>query len=459
MFTPLVAAQAPVASCPIELPQALTRRINQPQWERAHWGILIQNLDSGAELYRHNAEDYFLPASNAKLLTTAAALHRFGPNWAMMTPLQWQGDGSHWAQLHIHGQGDPTLTTTQLRDWARSLQARGLRSIQHLTVSAANFPGHHPTWELYDLNFYYGVPVTGLILNQNSFRLTVLPQTSGEAIAWETDDAIALRQWRLNNQGRTSEPGSPYDLDITGILGTPILNIRGTVAADNGPDRWRMAVHDPARYFLETLRSQLRLAGITVESAAVTASVPRLATQDAWRSPPLAELIRATNQPSQNLYAEVLLHRLGQAHASGEGVRALEASLTDLGVEPSTYHLADGSGLSRHNLVSPEAITQTLYHMAHSEHAAVFLDSLPVGGESGTLRRRFRETPVVGTVFAKTGTLTGVSALSGYLQRPGRDRLIFSIVLNQATVSVVQQRQAIDELVLLLAQWQDCQHH
>ncbi|MGB0564458.1 MAG: D-alanyl-D-alanine carboxypeptidase/D-alanyl-D-alanine endopeptidase, partial [Spirulinaceae cyanobacterium] len=395
LWTPPVAAQTP-AACPIALPEAIAAQINQPQWQRARWGILIQNLDSGAELYRHNAEDYFLPASNAKLLTTAAALHQFGPDWEIETPLQWQGEEHHWSQLHLHGRGDPTLTTADLTHWARSLHAQGLRTIDRLTVSETGFPGHHPTWELYDLNFYYGVPVSGLILNANSFRLTVLPQAPGEPIAWETDDAIALRQWQIQNEGVTSEAGRPYNLGITGVFGTPRLNIQGTIAADHGPDRWRMAVHDPARYFLAQLRSQLVLAGITVESAAVTEPDPTLAIQEVWRSPPLAELIRATNQPSQNLYAEVLLHQLGRAHPTGEGVTALVENLSELGVDPNSYRLADGSGLSRHHLVSPEAIAQTLYHMAQSEHEAVFLASLPVGGQSGTLRRRFRATPVEG---------------------------------------------------------------
>ncbi|NEO85868.1 MAG: D-alanyl-D-alanine carboxypeptidase/D-alanyl-D-alanine-endopeptidase [Spirulina sp. SIO3F2] len=448
---------AQATNCPVDLPDAIATHIDQPQWERSRWGIVIQNLESGDDLYRHNAEDYFLPASNAKLLTTAAALNALGPDWQQQTLIYQQGDGADVEAIHITGQGNPTLTTADLKAWARSLYAQGIRTIERLTVSEAPPPYHHPTWEVYDLNFYYGAPVSGLILNENSFRLTVLPQAVGEPIAWETDDAIALGQWQINNQGVTSEPGNPYALDITGILGTPILKISGAVAADNGPDPWDMAVLDPAQYFLDTLRSQLLQAGIAVNTVAVEPREPLgMPLHETWNSPPLTELIRTTNQPSQNLYAEVLLQGLGHAHPSQDGLIALEASLTNLGVDPDSYQLADGSGLSRHNLVSSEAIAQTLAQMAKSEHAQDFLASLPVGGQSGTLRRRFRETPVAGSVWAKTGTLTGVSALSGYLQLPGQERLVFSILLNQATVSVTEQRQAIDGLVLLLADWQQC---
>lgn len=447
------------AACPVDLPRAITEQIAQPQWARSRWGIVIQNLESGIDLYRHNAEQYFLPASNAKLLTTAAALQALGPDWQQQTLIAQQGSGPQLEALHITGQGDPTLTTADLGTWARSLHRQGVRTIERLTVSeaAADAVNRHPTWESYDLNFYYGAPVSGLILNENSFRLTVLPQAVGEAIAWETDDAIALGQWQLQNQGVTSTAGSSYALEITGVLGTPTLQINGSVAADNGPDPWDMAVLHPAQYFLATLRSQLHQAGITVTTAEVTSQAPTgLTRRETWNSPPLSELIRATNQPSQNLYAEVLLRSLGQAHPSQAGLTALEASLTALGVDPETYQLADGSGLSRHNLVSPDAIAQTLTQIARSEQAQVFLDSLPVAGQSGTLRRRFRETPAAGQVWAKTGTLTGVSALSGYLQLPGQDRLVFSILLNQATAPVSVQRQAIDQLVLLLAGWQHC---
>lgn len=436
-------------SCPIDLPTAIASHLNQPEWARSRWGVVVQDLNSGQYLYRHNAERYFLPASNAKLLTTAAALNRLGPNWRVQTPIQWQGNTSQLTHLHISGQGDPTLTTAKLQDWARSLQAQGIRSIDRLTVSSGEFPNHHPTWELYDTNFYYAVPVSGLILNENSFRLTVLPQGVGEQVQWQTDDAIAIQQWQIQNQGYTSAAGSPYELDITGVVGEPTWRIHGRVAADNGPDNWDMAIRDSRQYFLATLGSQLTQVGITVGSSTVIDRAPDLPRQQTWNSPAIADLIRATNEPSQNLYAEILLHHTG-------GISALTASLTELGVEPETYQLVDGSGLSRHNLVSPDAIAQTLYGIAQSENYTTFRNSLPVAAQTGTLRRRFRESAVAGQVWAKTGTLTNVSALSGYLDQPGEEPLVFSILLNQATASVGTQRRAIDAIVLTLAAWQKC---
>ena len=138
------------------------------------------------------------------------------------------------------------------------------------------------------------------------------------------------------------------------------------------------------------------------------------------------------------------------------GLRAVKAALTELGVEPGGYVLADGSGLSRHNLVSPEAIAQTLRAMAQSPLASVYRSSLPVAGVSGTLRNRFRDSGAKGIVSAKTGTMSGVVALSGYLDAPNYKPLVFSIMVNQSDQPAATLRQAIDEIVLLLTRLHSC---
>ena len=138
------------------------------------------------------------------------------------------------------------------------------------------------------------------------------------------------------------------------------------------------------------------------------------------------------------------------------GLRAVKAILTELGVEPGSYVLGDGSGLSRHNLVSPEALAQTLRAMAQSPLASVYRSSLPVAGISGTLRNRFRDSSAKGIVSAKTGAMSGVVALSGYLDAPNYEPLVFSIIVNQSDQPAATLRQAIDEIVLLLTRLQRC---
>jgi D-alanyl-D-alanine carboxypeptidase len=187
----------------------------------------------------------------------------------------------------------------------------------------------------------------------------------------------------------------------------------------------------------------------------------------AVESPPLSALVFETNQESNNLYAEVLLRTLQvstQTSLSSSpdddsaeiGLKQMKATLTALGVNPESYVLVDGSGLSRHNLLSPDAIAQTLQLMAQTPHAKVYRASLPVAGVSGSLKNRLRNTAAQGRVYAKTGGMTGVSALSGYLDVPGYQPLVFSIIVNQSDQSFATLRHAIDEIVLLLTRLRSC---
>jgi serine-type D-Ala-D-Ala carboxypeptidase/endopeptidase (penicillin-binding protein 4) len=138
------------------------------------------------------------------------------------------------------------------------------------------------------------------------------------------------------------------------------------------------------------------------------------------------------------------------------GLEVVKASLTKLGVEPANYILVDGSGLSRRNLVTPEAFVQTLRAIARTSTAYIYRTSLPVAGKSGTLKGRFQNTSAEGIVQAKTGTLTGVVSLSGYVNAPKYEPLVFSIIVNQSEQSATVVRQAIDEVVVLLTQLQRC---
>jgi serine-type D-Ala-D-Ala carboxypeptidase/endopeptidase (penicillin-binding protein 4) len=180
-------------------------------------------------------------------------------------------------------------------------------------------------------------------------------------------------------------------------------------------------------------------------------------------SPPLSELLAETNLNSNNLYAEALLRALAvektkikNQTSADIGLEVVKASLTKLGINPANYVLVDGSGLSRRNLVTPEAYVQTLRGMARTPAASIYRASLPVAGKSGTLKGRFQGTPAEGIVQAKTGTLTGVVSLSGYVNAPKYEPLVFSIIVNQSQQSATVMRQAIDEIVVLLAQLQRC---
>ncbi|MBD2125393.1 D-alanyl-D-alanine carboxypeptidase/D-alanyl-D-alanine-endopeptidase [Microcoleus sp. FACHB-1] len=456
--------------CPAQLGTAIEAVMNRPQFRRARWGILVESLSpkiSDRALYNLNGDRYFIPASNTKLLTTAAALLALGSDYRIRTSVYDGGKGV----LRVVGRGDPSFTNTQLKDLAQQLRSQGIRTIKNLILEDSYLQGNvvNPTWEWEDIQFDYGTSVNSLILNQNAVELTLSPQQPGQPLRVSWSDAIASRQWKIENQSMTAEAGTPNSVTVTAVLGQPVLRIKGQLPIDGNPETFDMAILDPANNFLQHFRNALALEGITVQQASVISKISTNQKQElaAVESPPLSLLVFETNQESNNLYAEVLLRTLPisaqqlpdtspNRNSADIGLQQLKATLTALGVDPESYIIVDGSGLSRHNLVSPKAIAQTLQLMAKTPQARVYRDSLPVAGVSGTLKNRFRNTMAQGNIQAKTGSMTGVSALSGYLDVPGYQPLVFSIMVNQSEQSLTTLRQGIDEIVLLLTRLRSC---
>ena len=257
---------------------------------------------------------------------------------------------------------------------------------------------------------------------------------------------------------------------MTSDVGKPVLKIQGELPVSSSPVSVFVPVLDPALNFLRHFRNVLEVEEINVDEAGVVVSghkdtsilrgdEPELA---AVESPTLSQLLIETNQKSNNLYAEALLRSLGASSKEASkptadlGLAAVKQTLTGMGVDPATYVQADGSGLSRRNLISPEALVQTLRAIAQTTDFEVFRNSLPVAGVSGTLQNRFRNTPAQDILQAKTGTMTGVSALSGYLNPPNFQPLVLSIIVNQSDQSAPATRQAIDRIVLLLTRLHRC---
>lgn len=479
--------------CPADLTTAIDAIISRPEFMRSRWGILIQPLADSAPLYSLESERFFIPASNIKLFTTAAALRELDEQYRIRTPVYGTGTSPYLTSLRIVGQADPSLSNTQLTDVAQQLKGQGVRLVQQLIVEDGYTPYGiiNPTWEWSDSYLYYGASVNRLILNQNTVGVTLLPQQPGKPLRVSWSDGVAARQWRVDNRAVTGKAGIPYSVEIMGVLGEPVLVINGQLAADAAPDFWGLAVRDPANYFLESFRRILEAEGIAVMKALVNESSAEMVSSSdqgmgrevnnrfrsnvnnteitnteitkelaAVESLPLALLLKEINQHSNNLYAEALLHQLetevGSESSAKFGLVAVQQSLTELGVDPKSYSLADGSGLSRHNLASPFAIAQTLRLMAQTPLAQVYRESLATAEVSGTLRDRFRDTAAVGKLQAKTGTLSGVSALSGYLDIPNYQTLVFSILVNQSDQSVTTLYRAIDEIVLLLTRLGYC---
>jgi serine-type D-Ala-D-Ala carboxypeptidase/endopeptidase (penicillin-binding protein 4) len=446
--------------CPLDLTREIEQIINRPELKRSRWGILIKTLESDQKIYSLEADKYFIPASNTKLLTTAATLHKFGANYVINTPIYISGSAPNLKTLRIVGQGDPTFTTEDLKQIAQQLKDQEISEIDQLIVSESNFerPAINPTWEWSDIYHYYAVAVNSLILNENTFKLQIIPQQPGQPTKLEWSDSIAKEQWQINNQSVTIDQENIDRISIDGVLGKPILEITGEIGINTQPHSPSITVLDPASYFLESLRTILTESGIKVNQVSLnnSSSIP---SETEWlkiNSHTLSYLITKTNQDSNNLFAEALVQLLGKTNNSLSGIEVMKETLTDLGIDPTTYRLRDGSGLSRHNLVSPEALVQTLKLIAKTPQGQVYQDSLPIAGVNGTLSRRFLGTVLEGNLTAKTGTMTGVSALSGYLNVPDYQPLVFSIIVNKSDQSGINLREHIDQIVLLMRKLKSC---
>lgn len=447
----------------------------------AFWGARIIDVETGDVVYEHNPDQYFVPASNAKLYATALALRRLGPDHRFATRIvadaKPDAEGVIAGDLRLVGGGDPTLSSREypydgdaaggnglapVDEFAAELAAMGVRTIRGDIVgddTAYPWEPYPEGWALDDTFWDYGAPVSALALHDNFFRLSVFPgRSAGEPARLLVRPATEYYQ--IVNRVRTVAQGETV-VEIDWPFGEREINVRGTMLLGDGRDRL-LAIRDPAHYAAWVLKEALERRGVTVEGEA--RALYRSADEPATpvngvvlvsrESPPLFEILQVINKVSQNLHAELLLHevsRVRRGDGSREaGLRELRSFLAGAGVPESAYDLEDGSGLSRLDLVTPAGTAQLLRYMYLSEDRDGWLETLAVGGDDGTLQHRFSGSP--GRVRAKTGTMTHVSALSGYVDSPSRGTLAFSILVNNYTASDAAVRSFIDRVVATVLQ-------
>ncbi len=394
-------------------------------------------------------------------MTTAATLIQFGANYQIKTPIYASGSSPNLTVLKVVGKGDPTLSSEQLETLAKQLKIQGIQRIDNLIVqdSSLEHQSINPTWEWEDIQFYYAPAVNNLILNENAVVLTLQPQELGESLKIKWSDSLAAKQWEINNQTITSAENSPDLVSINRNFEKPLLTITGSLAINSEPDIFGMAVVKPGKYFLNSLQFYLEKEGINVINSQVIygeREIDNLVKITEISSNTLQEIITITNQDSNNLYAESSLNLLENNTSKNNSIDNLKAILTKLGLEPNLYHLKDGSGLSRHNLVTPEIFVNLLILMSATPEGNIYRDSLAIGGVNGTIKNRFKETIVEGKIQAKTGTLSGTSSLSGYINPPNYRPLAFSIIVNHSDLKPSQLRKFIDKIVLNLGYLKQC---
>lgn len=455
--------------CPVQLPTSINEVLNRLPATR--WGILVQTLDTSTSrftLYARNPDLLLTPASNNKLLTTTAALQQLGATYRIRTTVTGNDRSSSLSTLRIIGRGDPSLTTAQLTGLVQQVAQQGIRQVALLIGDDTYFQGAatNPKWDPDDTLQGYGAPVNSLMLNQNGIGVTLFPQRVGQPLRVQWDDPTDAQTRRLANQSVTVAQGQDEFVKVyrdrtDGFL----IRVEGQLQEGSAAEPAAASIANPGNYLVDKFRRTLLANQIAVARSTVvkiTPAPPGEVELAALESPPLADLLKETNQNSNNIYAEALLKTLGRLQnprtqdATASGITAVKAILTPLGVNPNHYRMVDGSGLADQNRVTASVLVQTLQAIVQTSNAQIFRASLPVAGESGTLRDRFRGTAAQGRLQAKTGTIAGVVALSGYLTPPNYPPLAFSILANDPKTSASRLRAAVDEIVLLLTRLRSC---
>jgi len=391
--------------------------IANPMFRTANWGVLVVDPLSGDTLYSHNAGKLFMPASNQKLLTGATALTQLGPDFRFVTRFATNGpqrDSTLDGDLIVVGRGDPTFSDSMragdyrnaFRDMADSLSSRGIRRIRGSLRRAGDaFP---------DSTYGFG---------------------------WQVDDL------------RTSSGAVVDELFVNeGLL--PGKRVRSNGDTVSAP----VVIREPAAAFFDAFAAALSERHITLDgSADARATLPDSGLLPIFelRSPPLSAILARMAKPSQNQIAEILFKTLA-LEKTGVGTadsarRVVERQLLAWGALPDGFAVRDGSGLSRHDYVTPETIVRVLDAMRTSRDFPVWYDALPIAGVDGTISARMKGTPAERNVRAKTGTVDKARSLSGYVTTADGRMLLFSLLCNNFTVPNREVERVQDAILVLLA--------
>jgi D-alanyl-D-alanine carboxypeptidase/D-alanyl-D-alanine-endopeptidase (penicillin-binding protein 4) len=414
--------------------------IGQTSQKKVRFSVHIVMAASGKTVYRHNATEAMIPASNMKIITSAAALKYLGPNYEYKTLVGLCGD-----TLVVAGGGDPLLGDRVTDDkygrqagWifediAQALKQNGVRSLNDIIVDSSIFDDErvHPSWPREELNRSYACEVSGLNFNGNCIDVTTNNSGGRVAIILEPDtDFVKVVNKVTPTQKGKSVVGAYRNEELNKII------IRGKCRRQAGP--FAVAIERPAAFFGYLLAEHLGRAGIDAKGQLFEKSVPRDCNIKILReySTPIADSLVRCNKDSFGLAAEALLKTMaaetGQAGSSGSwatGLELIEQYMLGLGVSRDQFYINDGSGLSRENRLSANAITKVLLDVYKSRNRKLYKDSLAVGGLDGTIRRYFKEEKYKGKIFGKTGYIDKVKALSGICSGGGGE-YIFSILAN-----------------------------
>ena len=468
------------------LPHSIDSMLAAPTLRSATWGILIVDPVAAETLYSHNASKLLIPASNQKLVSSSVMLEQLGPDFRYRTTFGARGTvagDTLRGDLAVIGRGDPTTSDHMkgdamqpLRDIADSLKAHGITRITGRVVAVGNaFPGPVAgatwPWDGLDASSYAGVDE--LLFNEGLSVIRVRAGARvGDAATVETRPATTFP--RIRSEVVTVAAPPPDSASVArrptrgfgrGGPGTRVMAWHDTAAAYMVAVRGQIALgdsaelvitqHDPDEAYLAALTEALRQRGITVDGLPAQSDSARVDSLFVMQSVPLREILPMILKPSQNQIAEAFLRTLGLERTgvgtTDSGRKVVERQFAEWKIPPDGFVVRDGSGLSRNDYLSPEAIVNILDVMRRSPNFQLFHDALPNAGVDGTIGSRMRGTPAENNLHAKTGTLPMVRSLSGYVRTAGGRLLEFSILCNGWTAPQAEVDRVADWIGVALA--------
>ena len=485
---PRTAPTAPASSATVPTPEIQTLRdeltaiFNSPSAGHAIWGVLVRSVDRDESLYGLNERTRLIPASTQKIITLSAAWQALGWDYRYETQLVTAATlegGTLLGDVVVRGSGDPTLGVRGGRDedifarWGEQMRQAGIREIAGRIVGddgdwdqgpAGRAAGLGAGWSWNDLPFGFAAPGGALQYRDNVARIRLEPGSvvDAPAVGVVVHPASGLE---LENRVKTGPTNSTLTLRLSRFPGQTTLGIDGSIPLGSAALYRSVSVHNPTAFFGRSLRDALIRDGIRIGGDAIDADdlpeddwtdgQPELRVLVSHRSVPLSELSIDMMKRSRNLPAETLFRTVGTVEGDGSDVAsqtAVTAILEGWALDPDHFTIADGSGLSRYNLLTAEVLVEVLERNTSDPMTrALFEATLPVAADDGTLERRMRGTAAANNARGKTGSMSGVQALSGYVDTLDGETLTFAILANNYHTSASDVRALIDKAVVHLA--------
>jgi serine-type D-Ala-D-Ala carboxypeptidase/endopeptidase (penicillin-binding protein 4) len=473
--------------------------LEDPEAARGFWGVYAISIDSGRTLFSMNADKLFTPASDAKLFTTAAVFGLIGPDYRFKTTVETLGTLDKYGRLDsdlvLVGRGDPNLSGRTLpysmhterkappfqvlQQLADQLVAHGLKYVDGDVVADDSYfvwERYGEGWSQDDLAREWGAPVSALTINDNVIFVNIMPGDRPGERAFLSITPFP-EYYKIDNRVNTTPAGSePRAVSINREPGSNQITFWGNIPQDDPGFGEALAIEDPADFSARLLAELLEQRGVTIYGRARTHHTELASTQTfsvtslasgggaathppnltplilaSYQSQPISEDLRVINKVSQNLHAELMLRLLGKEKGtSGSvagGLEVLRSFLVNAGIKSDQFAFYDGSGLSREDLVTPQAIVQLLRYCSQQSWGKAYADTFPIAAIDGSLAERFRNTPAARMVRAKTGSLTHVYSLAGYATTQSGDHIAFAILSNNDQEQTKKALDRIDRIV------------